>query len=41
VLLEALLDVPDGVASDDSRVVIERFVKGLYTRVECVKDKMN
>jgi hypothetical protein len=38
VLLEALLDVGEG---DEEREGIERLVKGLYTRVESVREKMN
>ena len=41
VLLEALLDVPDAVSSDETREAIEKLVKGLYTRVEVVKEKSN
>ncbi|KAL3895008.1 MAG: hypothetical protein SGCHY_004949, partial [Lobulomycetales sp.] len=39
VLLEALLDAPAAISSDETREVVEKLVKGLYTRLEVIKEK--
>lgn len=33
------MDAPAAISSDETREVVEKLVKGLYTRLEVIKEK--